>query len=227
MAWFDAFAKHYDSWYQSKLGNFVDSVEKNLIEEISEFNDNEKVLDIGSGTGTFSVWMANKGLKVTGIDQSKEMIKVAQEKAEKENLEIDYVLGDAHKLPFADETFDLVVSVTAIEFVDDPKSVLKEAMRVLKPNGRLVIGALAKESPWGELYEELVEEDPNSLFAKAHFFTEEEIPSLLSQQFILKKGLYWPPIEEFVIDEAKVVESQKQQEQADNAGFFVIRWDKE
>lgn len=227
MAWFDAFAQHYDCWYQKKLGSFVDQVQKQLIEDIAEPKANETVLDIGSGTGNYSLWLAQKGLRVSAIDQSQEMMSIAQKKAEKENVKIAWYLEDAQSLPFSDNTFDLVISVTAIEFMDDPKQVLQEGMRALKQNGRLVIGVLTKESPWGELYQKAAEEDPANIFAKAHLYTEKEIDTLLFKDFKLKKGLYIPPMEEFDLETAWETEKKQQEVQAERAGFFVIRWDKE
>ncbi|MFX0560374.1 class I SAM-dependent methyltransferase [Tepidibacillus infernus] len=227
MAWFDAFAKDYDTWYQTKLGNFVDRVEKELIESLASPKQGEKVLDIGSGTGTYSLWLARKGLNVIAIDQSVEMMKVAKEKAEAEKLSIDWNLGDAHYLPFLGNSFDLVISVTAIEFMDQPQLVLREAMRVLKPNGRLVVGLLTKKSPWGELYRQKAIEDPNNLFAKAHLYTEKELEDLLPYPLTIKKGLYLPPVLEFNEKDAWQQEKEKQELQAEQAGFFAVRWDKE
>ncbi len=226
MAWFDAFAQHYDGWYQSELGSFVDKVQKQLIEEAAELKINEKVLDIGSGTGNYSLWLAQRGLEVTAIDQSKEMMNIAKKKAEEKNRRIEWILENAQYLPFEDNSFDLVISVTAIEFMDNPTHVIQEAMRVLKPNGRLVIGVLTKESAWGDMYKKAAE-DPMSIFAKAHLYTEEEIPKLLSQDFILKKGLYISPTEEFDIEMAWETEKKNQAALAERAGFFVIRWNKE
>lgn len=227
MAWFDNFAKDYDGWYLSKLGKFVDDVEKSLLQELADFCNGDNALDIGAGTGTYSIWLGKKGLNVTALDQSTEMMKVAKDKAEKEGLNINRILGDAHNLPFSDNTFDLVISVTAIEFMDNPKRVLEEAMRVLKPNGKLVIGVLTKESPWGELYQAVAKENPNNLFAKAHLYTEEEIADLLPYSYTIKKGLYIEPKQEFNLDEANKIEMEKQREQAARAGFYAICWEKE
>ena len=227
MAWFDSFAKDYDQWYESKLGSFVDAVEKNLMEELAQPKREERALDLGSGTGTYSLWLARNGLNVTALDQSVEMLKVAKGKAEKQGVSIDFRNGDAHKIPFEDNTFDLVVSVTAVEFMDEPQSVLQEAMRVLKPGGRLVVGLLTKESSWGEMYAQRAKEDPTNLFAKAHLYTEEDVNNLLPYSYQLKKGLYIPPMMELDIEEAKQVEKEKQERQEPGAGFFAVRWDKE
>lgn len=227
MAWFDSHAQDYDQWYQSKLGKFVDKVEKNLIEEMAKPAQGEKVLDIGSGTGLYSLWLAGKGLNVSAVDQSEVMMKIAKKKAEEAKLAIDWNLGDAESLPFAENTFDLVISITAVEFMDKPQAVLQEAMRVLKPSGRLVIGLLTKESPWGELYRKAAEENPNSVFSIAHLYRESEISGLLKSPYLLRKGLYLPPTLEFDLDEAWELEKEKQAAQADSAGFFAVRWNKE
>ncbi|WP_339061126.1 class I SAM-dependent methyltransferase [Tepidibacillus marianensis] len=228
MAWFDAFAKDYDEWYESKLGSFVDVVEKNLVEELAQPKPNEKVLDMGSGTGTYSLWLARLGLDVTAFDQSIEMLKVAHSKAQRQGGKpIQFVQGNAEKIPFEENTFDLVVSVTAVEFMDEPVNALQEAVRVLKPGGRLVIGLLTKHSPWGELYTEKAKVDPNNLFAKAHLYTEEEVSQLLPMPFQMKKGLYLPPVIDFDNEQAVKTEKEKQKNQEQGAGFFAVRWVKE
>lgn len=227
MSWFDAFAKDYDDWYREKLGSFVDKVQKQLIEELAKPKAGERALDIGSGTGNYSIWLAKKGLEVTAIDESREMITIAKKKAEKDNLNIDLYLGKGESLPFAENSFDLVVSVTTIEFVHNPTKVLREAISVLKPGGRLVIGVLTKDSPWGEFYQSKVNRDPNNVYAKSHLFTEEKLDKLLNMHYVLKKGLYIDPLEEFDEKEAWKREQRKQDEQANRAGFFAIMWSKE
>ncbi|TYB91501.1 MAG: methyltransferase domain-containing protein [Kosmotoga sp.] len=227
LSWFDAFAKNYDDWYRGKLGRFIDKVQKQLIEKLAEPKAGEKALDIGSGTGNYSIWLAKKALEVTAIDESREMMAIAKKKAKKDNLNIELYLGKAESLPFSESIFDLVVSITSIEFVDNPPKVLREAIRVLKPGGRLVIGVLTKDSPWGKFYQSKIKGDPNNVYAKAHLFTEEEIDELLNTHYVLKKGLYIDPLEEFDEKEAWKREQSKQDEQSNGAGFYVIRWIKE
>ncbi|WP_070119701.1 class I SAM-dependent methyltransferase [Bacillus marinisedimentorum] len=227
MAHFDAYANEYDAWYTTPLGQYADDVEKVLIKDLADPKEDERALDIGSGTGNYSIWLAERGLDVTALDQSDEMTKIAKKKAFARGLSIDFRLGHAETLPFEDESFDLVTSVTAVEFMDNPSTVLKEAMRVLKPGGRLVIGLLTLDSPWGEMYRQSVAANPDSLFAKAHLYKEEEVKDLLPQEYTLKKGLYYPPHQEFDAEEAAETEYKNQKMQTDRAGFFAVRWVKE
>lgn len=222
MAWFDAFAKGYDDWYERKLGRYVDRIQKGMIASLAEPKQGEEALDVGAGTGNYTLWLAEKGVHATGIDPSREMLALAKEKASAGNVE--WVQGDAHALPFADETFHLVIAVTSLEFMEDPRRVLEEALRVLKPGGRIVAGLLAKESPWGDLYTRMAEDDRN-LFAKAHLYREEEIEALIpGKGYTLLKGLYLPPVDSFDEEAALEEERRLAKENAPQAGFYAVRW---
>jgi len=141
----------------------VDRVEKDLVLEMARIRPGEKALDVGCGTGNFSFMLAQKGLEVVGLDISPHMLKQAWKKAEGENISLEFVQGNIYDLPFNDETFDLVLSVTAFEFLSDPKAAASEAWRCVKPGGRLLIAALADKSPWTEFYREKAREE-NSVF---------------------------------------------------------------
>ena len=227
MPWFDAHADDYDAWYLTDLGRYVDSVEKGLVEELARPVPGERALDIGCGTGNHALWLAEKGLEVTGLDESPAMLEVAAAKGRVAGLGVEWVLGDAGALPFEDGALDLVVAVAAVEFVDDRAAVLREAMRVLEPGGRLVLGLLTLDSPWGELYLRDARERPDSVFAKAHFFTEEELPGLVDAPYTLRKGLYHPPDPDLDRRAAEQLEGERQALQDDGAGFFAVRWGKE
>jgi len=104
----------------------------------------EAVLDVGCGTGSLTLALkASLGARGTvhGIDASPEMIALAQRKAKKSGMELDFRVGFAEKLTFADRTFDLVMSQLAIHHLPGDLKIraLEEIYRVLKTNGRCVI----------------------------------------------------------------------------------------
>jgi len=100
---FDEIASEYDAWYQTPLGAYANRLEKKLIFELAEQKLGETVLDVGCGTGNYSIELAHMGLEVVGIDPSGNMLKIAREKTEKEGLDIKFVLGTAESLPFNDD----------------------------------------------------------------------------------------------------------------------------
>lgn len=98
-----------------------------------------KALDVGTGTGQFAVYLANKGFEVTGVDLSEEMIATARQNAAQEGLLIRFQTGDAEHLDFPDNSFDVVVSRNLLWTLPRPDKALKEWKRVLKPGGKLVV----------------------------------------------------------------------------------------
>ncbi|WCN36258.1 class I SAM-dependent methyltransferase [Aneurinibacillus uraniidurans] len=226
MALFDHSAETYDEWCATPLGSFVDAIEKQMIMEVSEPKSGEKVLDIGCGTGIYSLLLASKGVNVTGIDISTAMLKKAKEKAEKSRQAISFLEGDIHHLPFADHTFDLVISNLVLEFVDSPEDVLAEAMRVVKPGGRLTVGMIGKQSEWASLYEKQGKDKKKSVFSGAHFFTVQEIKELYTKEpSIIQFGLYTAPDEFVTKEQAYALERQRSRHgQEEGAGFIVANW---
>jgi ubiquinone/menaquinone biosynthesis C-methylase UbiE len=100
------------------------------------------VLDMGCGTGRFTVPLARSGAVVTGLDISSSMLGVARRKLRAEGLDADLREGDMARLPFPDGSFDVVTSMLAlmhIPLVDRP-AVFREVSRVLRPGGRMLLG---------------------------------------------------------------------------------------
>jgi SAM-dependent methyltransferase len=103
-----------------------------------------KVLEVGCGPGHLSIRLARElGLDVTGLDLDPEMLEVARANAEgiagDSRRLPSFVLGDAASLPFADGSFDLVVSTLSMHHWADPRVGLSEIGRVLRPGGRALI----------------------------------------------------------------------------------------
>jgi SAM-dependent methyltransferase len=94
------------------------------------------ILDIGCGSGLFLKMAAAKGAGISGIDLSDALLKIARER----NPSASLLNQDMAYLPFADQSFDLVTGFNSLQYADDITGVLKEIKRVLKDDGRLVIG---------------------------------------------------------------------------------------
>ena len=134
---------HWAGLYDALFGWFLGRTHDTVV-KLAAPMPGEEVLDIGCGTGSLTIAVkAALGTSGTvhGIDASSEMIELAQRKAKKAGRELDFRVGLAEKLPFADRTFDLVMCQLAIHHLpgDLKLRAFKEMYRVLKPNGRCVI----------------------------------------------------------------------------------------
>ncbi len=103
----------------------------------------KKVLDIGSGGGSLSYLLAKRGANVTGIEYEERGVQFARENLASadrgQRLRCAFLQGSAYELPFEAETFDVAVSCEVIEHLQEPDRMLREAARVLKPGGKMVL----------------------------------------------------------------------------------------
>jgi SAM-dependent methyltransferase len=106
----------------------------------------ETILDLATGTGWTSRLVAQRGANVIGVDIARDLIAAAKERAKTEDLNIQYELGDAEKLPFADGQFDAVISTCGIMFASRPEAAASELARVTRLGGRVAFTAWLPDS---------------------------------------------------------------------------------
>jgi SAM-dependent methyltransferase len=99
----------------------------------------ERILDLATGTGWTSRAVARRGAKVVGADIAADLVAAARERAKAEGLDIDYRVGDAEKLPFADGEFDAVISTCGVMFASRPEAAAAELARVTRKGGRVAL----------------------------------------------------------------------------------------
>ena len=146
-------------------------------------------MEIGVGTGRFAV-----ALKIDyGIDKSIGVLKFAKKRG------IEGIRGEGENLPFVDTSFGAVFIIVTLCFVDDSLKVLKEASRVLKDDGFLILGLMLKESPWASFYAKKGEEG-NVFYKIARFYTLNELKYMLKnvglQILEARSTILQPPTEE-------------------------------
>jgi ubiquinone/menaquinone biosynthesis C-methylase UbiE len=133
----------YDRWASiyDREANPLVALEEPVVREALGDAAGLSVLDLGCGTGRHSVWLAAAGAAVTGIDFSEGMLEEARRKTGAGTVR--FLAHDLHQpLPFAEATFDRVVSGLVLEHLRELDAFFAEARRVLRPDGRAVVSAM-------------------------------------------------------------------------------------
>lgn len=173
--------KEYKDWYKTPKGKFVDVLEKQTISDLCDVIPGNKVLEIGCGAGHFSAYFKELRAEVTALDTSHDMLNLAKEQYG--NFQIDFKAGTAYQLPFADRQFDLVAMITVLEFITNPRQVLREAFRVSR--GKVFLGILNRNSllAWRR------KKSCKKIWQEAYFYSLKEIIALLGRE----KKIKWRP----------------------------------
>jgi SAM-dependent methyltransferase len=164
---FDKHVATYEKWYED-YSEVYQSELLALREQLEKLPENIRGIEVGLGTGRFA---SELGIK-EGVEPSGAMAEKAI------NRGIEVIKGFAAQLPYGDLQFDFVLFVT-ICHLDEMKYALKEANRVLKHKGSILIGFLDKDRSIAKEYIE--KRHRSTFFAKANFYTVERIVTLLKE----------------------------------------------
>lgn len=203
---FDSLAAEYDAWFEGE-GKLTFAIETKALQEVLPVLS-KPWLEIGVGSGRFAQAL---GIE-TGIDPSVKLLEMAQGRG----IAVFHARGEEPF--FKKETFGTVFLILTICFIDSPLAVLQEARRILKPEGKIVLGLVLKGSPWGEFYQ-IKKQEGHSFYKHAIFHSYQEVEKLLTVSgFTIEKvvsTLFQRP------GEVKELEAPKDAFSA-NAGFTVI-----
>jgi ubiquinone/menaquinone biosynthesis C-methylase UbiE len=141
-------AEAYDRWYATPLGGWVDRCEKEAVFALLPPVTGLRILDAGCGTGNFSLTLAARGAEMVGVDRSAAMLARARRQSREGPGRLAWVRGDLAQLPFPAHSFDGVISIVALDFMNCREAVIRELGRVLKPGGFLVLAVLNRYSLW-------------------------------------------------------------------------------
>jgi SAM-dependent methyltransferase len=161
---FDENADRYEAWFERNPAAY-----ESELAAVRTLLPRGTGLEIGVGSGRFA---GPLGIRY-GVDPSPVMRGIARSRG------IEALPGLAERLPYPDSSFDFVLMVTTICFLDDVDEALREAHRVLRPGGSILIGFVDRESETGRLYVEHRTENP--FYRDAEFFSVEEVRGHLEQ----------------------------------------------
>jgi len=162
---FEKYSKEYDEWFIKNQDIYL--AELNAIKRLVP--SGKFGVEIGVGSGRFALPLKIK----VGVEPSKKMAEILRKRG------IQVYKAVAEQLPFNDKTFDFILMVTTICFVDDLVKSFKEAYRVLKTDGFIIVGFVDKESELGKQYQ--LKKEESKFYRNATFYSVKETIALLRE----------------------------------------------
>lgn len=216
---FDEWPEEYDRWFTTPIGGLVKKYESELLLSLLNPAPGEIILDAGCGTGVFTLDILSRGPNVIGLDVSLPMLNRAGEKTRRYWFRM--VLGDMLNLPFPEKSFDRVISVTALEFVEDAEGAFRELFRVTKRGGCIVVATLNSLSPWASR-RKMEAKEKQTIFEKAIFRSPDELRSLAPVEGVIKTAIHFQ--KEDRPDIAPEIEDEGRKRGRDTGALVAARW---
>lgn len=129
----------------ARIGNNLVIMGELLCEAV-DLHAGQRVLDVATGGGNTAISAARRGCEVVGMDYVPELVEYARKRAEVEQMDVSFEVGDAEDLPYPDASFDAVLSTVGVMFAPNQERAAGEMLRVCKPGGKV---GLANWTPDG------------------------------------------------------------------------------
>jgi len=172
---FDILASEYDAWFEQE-GKLVFDIEVKAFQKALPLLP-KPWLEVGVGSGRFAQAL---GIE-TGVDPSAKLLEIAKKRG------ITGHLAMGEELLFEAKTFGTVFLIVTLCFVDSPLDVLRESHRILEKEGKVVLGLVLKDSPWGKYYLAKKKEG-HRFYQHATFYSYREVSELLKRSgFTIEK----------------------------------------
>ncbi|MBE9502450.1 MAG: class I SAM-dependent methyltransferase [Dehalococcoidia bacterium] len=163
---FDTLASAYDDWFEEQ-GKLIFAIEVKALQEVLPLLP-KPWLEVGVGSGRFAQALGVE----TGIDPSIKLLEMASSRG------VTGFIARGEERFFKEGTFATVFLIVTLCFVDSPLAVLQEAYRILKPRGKIVLGLVLRESPWGQFYQ-AKKQQGHRFYKHANFYSYQEVVGLL------------------------------------------------
>ena len=187
----------YEQWRATPLGALTERAELRLVFDLAGALAGKRVLDVGTGDGSYAIEAALRGAEVTGVDSSAAMLEAARSRAAARGVSLHLQEARIEALPFDAKCFDVVFAVTVLCFVHDVAAAFSQLARVLAPGGRLLVGELGRWSAWAAK-RRLESHRSRTLWSGVHFWTRRELEDGLMRAGLrierTRGAVYFPPV---------------------------------
>ena len=126
-----------------------------LAAEACDLRTDERVLDVAAGNGNATLAAARRGARVTSTDYVGTLLEAGAARARAEGLDVVFEIADAEALPYADASFDAVLSTFGVMFAPDHAAAASEMARVCRPGGRIALANWTPEGFIGQMFRTL------------------------------------------------------------------------
>ena len=203
---FNSLASDYDAWFEED-GRLIFASEVEALRQALPLLP-KPWIEVGVGSGRFAQAL---GIDI-GLDPSSKLLEMAK------NRGISVFLGRGEEMPFQDGIFGTAFLIVTLCFVDSPTRTLGEAARLLKSGGKVVLGMVFRESPWGQLYH-AEKQMGHRFYSHAMFYSYGEVNGFLKQA-----GLFTERVLSTLFQNPGQVDHVEEPQQgfSKEAGFTVI-----